>query len=504
MTAQPGVVSLELLRRFFMERGVTAYLVGGYLRDLYSGQSTLDVDLAVDGDAVGLAKALADQTNGAFVLLGGERQVARVVLPLPPPGATVANIHRDGAVIDLARLRGGGIVQDLAMRDFTVNAMAVELASASGEASLWPVLDPFNGRADVNARLLRAVRPGVFQDDPIRPLRAVRLAAQLGLHVEDATEKLLRRDGALVTRASPERRRHEFLKALAQPRAAQNLRMMDTAGILGALFPELETGRGVEQPREHYWDVFTHHLETAARVEEILSSEHRASLPTLRAVPWQPWLDGHFREHLGDGHTRATVLKLTALLHDVAKPQTRTFSEDHRIRFFGHAEQGAAQAASALRRLRLSERLVKHVRTIIANHLRPNQMAQRGQLPTKRALYRYYRDVGDASVDTVYHCLADYLAARGPWLTQSEWEEQCALMAHILPSREEETVATLPKLVDGNDLQEMFNMRPGPDFRTLLETVREAQAAGDVSTREQALSLLSALVAKLGKAPANP
>lgn len=503
-TDQPAVITLDLLRRFFAERGVAAYLVGGYPRDAMAGRATLDVDLAVDGDAVSLARALADQVGGAFVLLDAERQVARVVLRLPPPGFLVHGLHRDHVLIDVARQRGQSIAEDLALRDFTVNAMAVELAQAVGEASLWPIVDPFRGRADLDARLLRVVRPSVFQDDPVRPLRAVRFVAELGLRLEGATERLLRRDGGLVTRAAPERCRDEFLRALAQPRTAQNLRVMDTAGILCALFPELAAGKGVEQPREHYWDVFTHHLEAAARVEEILSGEHRAAIPALRSVPWRPWLDVHFRQHLGDGQTRATVLKLTALLHDIAKPQTRTYSEEHRIRFFGHAEQGAWQAGVALRRLRCGEHIVKYVTAIIAGHLRPNQMAQPGQLPTRRALYRFYRDLGDAAVDTVYHCLADYLAARGPWVTQDEWEQQCALMAHLLPSGEEEKPAELPKLVDGHDLQELFRLKPGPEFRTLLDAVREAQAAGEVSTRHEALGLLTTLIAERGTLGTKP
>ena len=487
-------IPLDRLRQFFAERGATAYLVGGFVRDLLAERPTLDVDLAVDGDALALASALADALVGSFVVLDEARGVGRVVLP---PQSDAPSHHRhDHAFIDIARLRGGGIDQDLALRDFTVNALAVDLAQAVGDPHAWPIRDPFRGRADLEARLLRAVSATAFQDDPIRPLRAVRFVAQLDLRLEPSTERLLRQDGHLVTRVSPERCREEFLKTLALPRAAQNLRLMDTAGILTALFPELESGRGVEQPREHYWDVFTHHLEATARMEEILSADQRAELPALRSVPWQPWLNEHFRQELGDGQTRATFLKLTALLHDVGKPQTKTITPNLRIRFLGHAEQGAELAAAALRRLRCSEHVVRYVQTIIANHLRPNQMAQPGQWPTKRAIYRFYRDVGDAGVDTVYHCLADYLAARGPWLRQEEWEQQCALMAHILPPEAQTTTPAAPKLVDGNDLQELFGLAPGPGFRALLEAVREAQAVGEITSREEALALLQTLVAE--------
>jgi hypothetical protein len=157
-------------------------------------------------------------------------------------------------------------------------------------------------------------------------------------------------------------------------------------------------------------------------------------------------------------------------------------------------------AQSAMRRLRFSEHAVRYVATIVGEHLRPTQLAQKGATPTKRALYRFYRDLGDAAVDTVYHCLADFLAAKGPWLTAQEWQEHCALMGAIMPAGVQEPSAqALPKLVDGNDLQTVFGMRPGPAFSALLESVREAQAAGEVTTREQALQLLQDLIARQGR-----
>ncbi|MSQ11800.1 MAG: HD domain-containing protein [Dehalococcoidia bacterium] len=464
-----------------------AYLVGGFLRDLLLGRASHDVDIAVDADALALARSLADELDGSFVLLDAVRETARVVIH-----------HGDERTFfDIARLRGGSIEADLALRDFTVNALATDLSLAVGDPATWPLHDPHNGRADLDARLLRSVSPSAFSDDPVRTLRAVRLVAQLGFHLEAATAQHLKRDGHLVVQTAPERAREEFLQALAQPRVGQTLRLMDSMGILCALIPELAAGKDVDQPPEHYWDVFTHGVETAARVEEVLSPAHRAAeggSPFLRTVPWPAddgWLDAHFQRELGDGHTLATFLKLAGLLHDMAKPQTKAFTPDKRMRFFGHAEQGAQEASKVLRRLRCSEQAVERLAAVIADHLRPNQMAQPGQTPTKRALYRYYRDLGDAALDTVYLCLADYLAARGPWMTEREWEQQCALMRSILPENASEaSPAALPKLVDGHDLQQLFGLKPSPLFRTLLETVREAQAAGEVSTREEAFALV--------------
>ncbi|MSP78848.1 MAG: HD domain-containing protein [Dehalococcoidia bacterium] len=481
---------LSELQRFVVSKGVRAYLVGGFVRDALLGRASQDVDVCVDRNATDLAREFADVLGGAFVVLDAERDVARAVLERPG-----GHVH-----VDFARVRGGGIEADLALRDFTINAIAVPFPLAGQEPASWELVDPLHGRADLAASVIRVASSSSFRDDPVRPLRAIRFVAQLGFHLEDATRALLERDGSTVANASPERVRDEFLKALAQPRASQTLRLTDSVGILGVLIPELTAGKGVDQPPEHYWDVFLHNIECTARLEEILSERHRSgedSLPFLRAIPWEPALDAHFAEEFADGHTRATYLKLIALLHDVAKPQTKAFTPDKRMRFFGHPEQGGAQAVDILRRLRCSERAVDHARVMIENHLRPNQMAAKHQLPTDKALYRYYRDVGDAAVDTVYLCLADYLAARGPWLTEPEWLEQCALMQHILAKGAGQTALTaLPKLVDGNDLQQVFGLQPGPAFRSLLESVREAQAAGEVATREQALALVESLIAQ--------
>jgi len=164
------------------------------------------------------------------------------------------------------------------------------------------------------------------------------------------------------------------------------------------------------------------------------------------------------------------------------------------MRFFGHSELGAEMAAGIMKRLRFSQRGVELVSKAVEQHLRPGQMAQKGEMPTARAVYRYYRDVGEAALDTIYLNLADYLAARGPMLGEEEWAEHCAVASHILQgSFTNGTAKDRPKLLDGHDVMRVLSMPPGPTVRHYLERVREAQASGEIESREEAIELVGNL-----------
>jgi len=184
------------------------------------------------------------------------------------------------------------------------------------------------------------------------------------------------------------------------------------------------------------------------------------------------------------------LLKLAALLHDIAKPQTKTIDEGGRMRFLGHANEGAAIAVNILERLRFSGKEVRLVEIMVRHHLRPGQMSH-NELPSRRAIYRYFRDTGDAGIDILFLSLADHLATRGPQLNLDEWKEHAKLVEYVLSQRfQEETLVSPPKLIDGHDLINVFGMRPGPKIGELLEAVREAQAAGELITRQDALTYI--------------
>ena len=464
--------------------------MGGFLRDALLGRTTYDLDLTVPGDALDVARHLADALGGAFVLLDQPRQIARVVVQAP--GMT--QDHDVAWRVDLASLQGDRL-QDLARRDFTIDAMSVPLGTLLTAEWQSSILDPFGGRTDLERRIVRAVSPGVFLEDGIRLLRAVRLAASLGFEIEAGTCELIRQDASALAAVSGERIRDELLAILATNQAAGSVHLLDDLKLLCQVVPELEEGRGVTQPREHYWDVFRHNVETVGAVEGLLERTWEP-LWALEEVPWGDDLSTHFQEVVGEGHTRGTLLKLAGLLHDIAKPATRTVEPEGRIRFRGHHSQGATTARHILQRLRLGKRSIRMLEAEIEHHLRPGQMSQGTELATARAVFRYFRAAGDVAIDTLYLNLADYLAARGPHLEQREWVVYTGMVRHILETGLAQEPAT-PKtqLVDGDDLMADLSLSPGPLIGQLLDAIREAQATAEVATREAALALAREMLA---------
>ncbi len=468
-----------------------SYLVGGSVRDLLLDAPLADLDLAVTGDGVACARGLADRLGGHFALLDAERGVARVVLG-------------DAAVryVDVASMQGGSIEADLSHRDFTIDALAAPLRPlAAGEAV--EVIDLHGGIRDLELRQIRLVSEHALVDDPLRLLRAVRLAVQFELRIEPETAAAMRAHAGRIGEAAAERQRDELVRCFATPRAAQALRLLDELDLLERLLPEVTAGRGVEQPKEHHWDVFDHAIETVAALDVMAlpiqpNDKHAADL--WRAV-WDTlaaWdkdivaeLHAYLSTEVSEGRSRATLLKLAGLLHDVAKPETRAPDETGRIRFFGHAERGAETARRVLARLRFSRREIDLVATMVEEHLRPTQLGEPGELPTRRALFRFFRDTAEAAEGVLLLSLADALAARGPGMPLQELGGYVSYIGHILVSRRmDETIARPARLVTGEDVMAELSIPQGPDVGRLLSALEEAQGSGEVSTREQALAFV--------------
>jgi len=239
-----------------------------------------------------------------------------------------------------------------------------------------------------------------------------------------------------------------------------------------------------------------HSIETVATVDFLLrqGAWKYVGEEVLAVAPWSASLCQYFEQEVSSGSTRGLLLKLAALLHDIAKPQTRAIDANGRLRFLGHAKEGAAVAANILERLRFSAKEIKLVEIMVRHHLRPVQMSQEG-FPSRRAIYRYFRDTGEAGIDTLFLSLADHLATRGPNLNLAQWQEHTQVVGYILTQRfEQESLVVPPKLVNGHDLINIFGMSPGPKMGRLLEAVREAQAAGELSTKQEALSYIDYLL----------
>jgi poly(A) polymerase len=219
-----------------------------------------------------------------------------------------------------------------------------------------------------------------------------------------------------------------------------------------------------------------------------------ADTPVLENVPWDDVILRHFHSPVATSSTHRELCKLAAILHDIAKPQTRTISKSGRLRFYGHPQEGAVVAGQILERLRFSTREKELVVKVVAHHLRPVQMNQNEPLPTRQAVYRFMRDLGEAALDVLFFSLADHLATRGDHLDLTNWRAHANIVACVLKESAREAAVLPIRLVDGYDLQRELGLKPGTLLGKVLAEIREAQATGEVASRSEALSYARRLV----------
>jgi putative nucleotidyltransferase with HDIG domain len=488
LTSNPAFAAnplVQTVRQVLAEYQVEGMLVGGAVRDMLLGQPVHDWDFAIRRKAIRVARETANRLQAAYYTLDAERETGRVVIRKEDGSRTV---------MDFALCRGDNWMTDLETRDFTINAMAFPLTPPG------PLFDPLGGQADLAARLVRATSPLAFQNDPVRVLRCVRMAASLGFDIEANTAAWARQAAPLLDKVSAERVRDELVRSLATQ--AASLRQLDELGALERVLPELGPMKDTAQSRPHHWNVFEHSMMLLEILEQLLSAldgpDHPNDLPVPPHVwedvcrslgPYRAELTEHLAVTLSDERTVLDALKLAALLHDCGKPATLVVEESGRTRFFDHNQVGAGMASARARALRLANVEVERVRTIIANHMRPQHLADSGL--TARGMYRYFRDTGAAGVDVILLALADHLATYGPDLQPDKWASRLdtasALAGEYFGRMRAELAA--PPLVNGKELIKILRLRPGPQIGKLLEAIREAQGAGEIHTRAEALEL---------------
>jgi putative nucleotidyltransferase with HDIG domain len=441
--------------------GERAWIVGGTVRDAILGRPVRDVDLAVDGDPEAAARALA-------------KALRAPVFPLSEAFGAWRVVDREGkGGIDVARLQGDTIEADLGARDFTVNAIAVPLEG--GEP-----IDPLGGAADLEARVLRVASAGAYASDPLRPLRLVRLAAELGLAPEPETERLTAAAAEATATAAPERVFAELRRLIAADAAASGIALADRLGLLRALLPEVSELHGVEQSDFHHLDVYGHTLEVLERqiaLERELPDRFGDDAARLAAILAEP---------LADELTRAHALRLGALLHDVGKPATRSIRRDGRITFIGHDDVGEGMVRALLRRLRTSERLAAFVGGLARHHLRLGFLVHERPLP-RRTVYRYLKASEPVAVEVTLLSCADRLATRGrraDEAIEAHLELARELMAEALDWRAEPPRPP----VRGDELAQALGIEPGPELGRILGELEQAAFAGEAATPGEALA----------------
>lgn len=485
----PLVERLRALLRPFPE----IYIVGGAVRDAYLHRPLHDLDLVTVGDGRPVARTIADALGGAYYPLDPERGVGRAIV----------SWETDSLVIDVAQRRGPDLRTDLTLRDFTINAMAVALASDGQQ-----VLDPLGGLKDLEAKRLRLCAPQAIADDPVRSLRAVRLSLVFGLLIEPTTRIALREHAHRLQECSAERIRDEFFAILQTPRPGAGLAVLQELGLLREIVPEAELLIGVPQPAPHQYEVWRHTLVTVERLHEILTllegqrpPDDVANVQLGLIAFGLAGLRAQLREHLqrawANQRAHRGLLLLAALLHDIGKPVVREKQPSGSLSFHDHELAGAAIARDRARSLRLSNEEMARLEIIVRHHMRPHWLYT-SRPPTRRAVYRFWRDTGEAGVDICLLAMADYLATYGVMLDAQAWVGYVEHVRELLESyfQRRGTDVAPPPLLTGHDLIRELSVQPGPLLGELIELVAEAQVEGEISTREEALELARRFLAQ--------
>lgn len=474
---------LDVVRRAGSARKAPVILVGGAVRDLLLNRPLADLDFAVQGNAVGLARAVASTLGGDFYVMDEARGTARVILK-----------HADAPLtLDFAVCRGETWEDDLLARDFTLNAIALDPASGA-------ILDPTGGQTDLAQRIIRQTRAAAIEDDPVRALRAVRLSLALSARIEPATAAAVHHAASQLSRPSPERVRDELMKLLELPSAAQGARALDTFGLLAAIAPEVEAMRACQPDPPHAFNVLEHTFVVMAYADRLLAGETTDDLCFSPTRAQRARLADHFARPVTGERSRAAVFRLALLLHDSGKPATRATDAEGHVFFPDHAAAGAELAARRARALKLSNDETRRIALIVRHHARPNAMARAGET-SLRALYRLWRDVGDCMPELALLCVADGMGKAGadtPTENRRRRGRMAERMLDAWHTRFAPDVAP-PPLIHGEDVLAL-GIAPGPRIGQMIEAAREAQMAGEIATRDEALAMLRALAAESGQA----
>ncbi|MBW2612436.1 MAG: CCA tRNA nucleotidyltransferase [Deltaproteobacteria bacterium] len=445
------------------------YLVGGSVRDMLMGRIPVDYDIAVFSSPRNYACKLAAAHNTRVIELGkADKSIFHVVC-------------RD-AVFDISRLKDAAIETDLEQRDFTINALAYDIRSGT-------IIDVTGGRQDLANKCLRMVSPSVFKQDPIRLLRAYRIAVMLGFDIENRTAAVIREYRQLIRQAAGERIRDEWFGILKCDTAAASIADMAESGLLMEIFPELTDLAGCGQNRYHQFDVLDHTLNMSGHLETHLDG--------LGDV--YPKSGAALVKVMNSKHQ--TILKCAALLHDIGKPAALSLDEKGRRHYYGHEKIGARQVDKISRRYRFSNQARESVAFIVRHHLRPLFMfnqALKGR-PGNRAKARFFMACGSLVPDIVLHAVADN---RGK---MADPDEKYATFVRFADNLLQDYFTgyrpktELPPLISGHDLKKEFGLSPSPLFATVLKQVEAARFAGEISSRSEAIHLVGTILSNHGK-----
>lgn len=441
------------------------YVVGGTVRDFLMGKISYDRDLiVVDEDAKSFSQKVAEFLDGVFIPLDEENKIYRIVL------------KDKKNFLDITNPIGGNLEEDIMRRDITINAIAVNIKT--GEI---PSFCEF-GIQDIQNKIIREIKEENFTDDPLRMLRVYRFYANLDFEISHELLNITKKHASLINKPAKERIEYELMKLFDGEFAAQALLKMDESEILEIIFPFVKELKQVPPNLHHHLDLFNHSIETVNQVQKFYEISPKEVQEHLKKVDF-------------GGFSRLAHLKLAALMHDIGKFSTWTIEPDTgRHRFIKHEDVGAKLAIPILKKMCFSNKQIDYISYIIKKHMYPTAVVSAPELNDK-VMMRYVRKSADNAIDTIIIAKADRVSAQGPEITKELVVENITLLDKLLQFylNTKETLAPLPKLLDGREVMSILNINPSPILGKILNELHEAQISGDILTKDDAVRFIKSI-----------
>lgn len=473
------------------EINVEVYLVGGIVRDMIikkdegveSKVRELDIDFAVNGDALQFGKRVGDAVKGSYFPLDEERSVSRVVVKQSEHTSHQSPVKGDEIILDFSRIRGEGIEDDLKLRDFTINSIAISLDNLFDSRDL-NYIDPTGGISDINNKVIRVYDKGVIDDDPLRMLRAIRFESQLDFLIDDKLEMLIKENGYKIKKSSGERIRDELFNILSDDKSHIYIQRLKDLSLLKEIIPEIESMENMEQGRHHKYFLWEHSINTLKTLEVLIENLQR-KFPD-RYIQLYEMLSNVLEQ----GISAKEAVKLSSIMHDIGKPLTKELDKNGNVHFINHEKLSADITEKLCQRLRLGNNICKTMTAIVRNHMRPILLSKEKKV-TNRAIFRFFRDTNEAGVLICLLSIADINATRGSGIFDDTAADIEGLIKRMIDFYFEGFTRQIDSpLISGDEVMERLNLKSGPEIGEMLKEIEEQRAEGIISDKGDAIKFL--------------